>query len=360
MILVNLSILSKKPTGISIYARNILPSLSQLNSKFLVCNFDNRFTTFNSYLIPKELSPDFGLKGHFKRLYWTQFALPKIYQKLESNLIFSPLPESPIYTTAKTVVMVHDLIPLRYPDKRSPLHYYQKFVLPIVLDQSKHIICNSQATADDLMNFFNISATKITPIYLAYNPKNFYMQSNKSKSKKPYFLYLGRHNPHKNLPRMIKAFSLLKDKEDYEFWLIGPKDKRYTPQLIDLVKNLELENQVLFKDYVSFQDLPMILNQAFCLMFVSLWEGFGLPLLEAMACGLPVITSNQSSLVEVAKDSAILVDPKNVQEIRSAMERITKDDNLYADLMQKGLQRASMFSWEKTGQETRQILRNLS
>ncbi|ANV85086.1 mannosyltransferase [Picosynechococcus sp. PCC 7003] len=360
MILVNLSILSKKPTGISIYARNILPYLSQLNSKFLVCNFDNQFTTFNSYLISKELSPDFGLKGHLKRLYWTQFTLPKIYHKLESNLIFSPLPESPIYTTARTVVMVHDLIPLRYPDKQSPLNYYQKFVLPIVLDQSKHIICNSQATADDLMNFFNISATKITPIHLAYDPKKFYMRSNKSKSKRPYFLYLGRHNPHKNLPRMIKAFSLLKDKEDYEFWLVGPKDKRYTPQLIDLVKNLELENQVLFKDYVSFQDLPMILNQAFCLMFVSLWEGFGLPLLEAMACGLPVITSNQSSLVEVARNSAILVDPKNVQEIRSAMERITKDDNLYADLIQKGLQRASMFSWEKTGQETRQILRNLS
>lgn len=354
MLLVNLSVLLDKPTGISIYGKNIVSHLGDLDP-VLLTNLSS--FSLKTQAIPVGMSPDFGVKGHVRRLLWTQFELPKIYRELDANLIFSPLPEAPLYTACRTVVMVHDLIPLRYPDRRSPLQYYQKFVLPRVLKQAEHLVCNSQATADDIVNYFGISASKITPIPLAYDAKHFRVIENSSTPEKPYFLYLGRHNPHKNVLRMIRAFAALPNCLDYEFWLVGSEDKRYTPQVKALILELGLEKNILLKDYVSQQDLPEIINQAIALVFTTLWEGFGLPVLEAMACGTPVITSNQSSLPEVAGDAALLVDPNNVQQIGDAMQAIATQSQLRSKLRAQGLAQSTKFSWEKTGNKTANLLK---
>ncbi|MGB2923697.1 MAG: glycosyltransferase family 1 protein [Limnothrix sp.] len=356
MLLVNLSVLLDEPTGISIYGKNIVSHLSNLNP-LLLTNLQD--FPLKARSVPIGLSPDFGIKGHAKRLLWTQFELPKIYRELNAELIFSPLPEAPLYTNCRTVVMVHDLIPLRYPDRRSPLQYYQKFVLPKVLKQAEHLVCNSQATADDIVNYFGIPASKITPIPLAYDAKHFRVINNLPTLEKPYFLYLGRHNPHKNVLRMIKAFAKLPNYQDYEFWLVGSEDKRYTPQIKALITELGLEKNILLKDYVAQQDLPQIINQAIALVFTTLWEGFGLPVLEAMACGTPVITSNQSALPEAAGNAALLVDPENVQAIADAMQQITTDTDLSHELRAKGLAQAQKFSWEKTGSQTAEILQKV-
>lgn len=369
-VLVNLAVLTEEPTGISVYAQNVVPYLGRLDAYFLTSNPQNLSLDRGGqiYEIPAGMSPHFGLKGHGKRLGWTQFRLPQLYRRLNGRLIFSPLPEAPLYTDCRTVIMVHDLIPLRYPDRRSPLGYYQKFVLPKVLHQAEHLVCNSQATADDVIHFFGISAQKITPIPLAYDAEHFRVIDNlKRPSKtlsnageKPYFLYLGRHNPYKNLPRMIRAFGQLKwrldDFQEYEFWLVGSQDHRYTPELMTLIAELGLEKQVLFKDYVPHCDLPGVINRALCLMFVTLWEGFGLPALEAIACGTPVITSNQSSLPEVVGDGALLVNPQNVDEIADGMWAIATQGELRQKFIQRGLIQAQQFSWAKTGMETAAIL----
>lgn len=361
MLLVNLSVLSEKPTGISIYAQNVVPHLGELSP--CVLKSGSPLTPLikggiSTQKIPEGMSPDFGSKGHAKRLIWTQFSLPKIYRELNASLIFSPLPEMPLYTKCRTVVMVHDLIPLRYPDRRSPLQYYQKFVLPKVLNQAEHLVCNSQATADDVINYFGISSDKITPIPLAYDAKHFRVIDNLPKPEKPYFLYLGRHNPHKNVLRMIQAFAQLPNHKDYEFWLVGSQDKRYTPAVKILITELGLENNVLLKNYVSQQDLPKIINQAIALVFTTLWEGFGLPVLEAMACGTPVITSNQSALPEAAGDAALLVNPEDIGAIANAMQDITQDKTLRSELREKGLTQAQQFSWGKTGKQTAEILKH--
>jgi glycosyltransferase involved in cell wall biosynthesis len=362
MLLVNLAVLTEQPTGISIYAQNVVPHLGTLNAQILSNN--SHQLTLNPggkiYPIPAGMSPHFGLKGHAKRLGWTQFTLPKLYRQLNANLIFSPLPEAPLYTDCRTVIMVHDLIPLRYPDRRSPLQYYQKFVLPRVLQQAEHLVCNSQATANDVIDFFGISANKITPIPLAYDAQHFRVIEHLQPPAKPYFLYLGRHNPYKNLPRMIRAFANLKNylpnHQDYEFWLVGSFDKRYTPELIKLIAELGLEKQVLFKDYIPHHDLPRVINQALCLLFATLWEGFGLPVLEAIACGTPVITANQSSLPEVVGDAALLVNPNNIAEITDAMQAIATQDELRQSLIEQGLAQAQKFSWAKTGAQTAALL----
>ncbi|WP_107670935.1 glycosyltransferase family 1 protein [Cyanothece sp. BG0011] len=356
-LLINLSLLLSKPTGITVYANNVFPYLKSLEPTLLA---SHQYQDFKTYLVPDNLTPEQGTKGHLNRLLWTQFKLPKIYQKLQAPLLFSPVPEAPLYSQCRSVVMVHDLIPLRFPKKTSPLTPYFKYYIPQVLKQAEHIICNSQATAKDISDFFNIPSHKITPILLGYDHQHFKpLKINKEAVTVPYFLYLGRHDPHKNVSRIVKAFANLKNYQNYQLWLVGPTDKRYTPKLIEQAKELGIEKQLKILDYVAYEKLPRILNQALALVFPSLWEGFGFPVVEAMGCGTPVITSNLSSLPEVAGDAALLINPYNVKEITIAMEKIAQDDEMRSQLKTLGLQQAKKFSWQTTGQQTLDLLKKV-
>ncbi|MBD2139549.1 glycosyltransferase family 4 protein [Anabaena sp. FACHB-1237] len=349
-LLINLSFLLTKPTGISNYAKNLIPHLKSLNPTILTAQ---NYPDFNCYPVPNNLTPADGTKGHFRRLLWTQFQLPKIYQTLKSQLLFSPIPEAPLYTNCRFIVMSHDMIPLRFPKRFSPLTPYHRYYTPQVFHQSLHIICNSESTAQDITKFYQISTNKITPIPLAYDRAHFQFLNLSTRN---YFLYIGRQDPYKNLQRLITAFSALPDRNDYELWLAGPDDKRYSPLLETQTKELGINHLVKFLNYVSYDELPIIINQSLALVFPSLWEGFGLPVLEAMACGTPVITSNISSLPEVAGDAAILINPYNIEEITAAMKIIINDSEARKQLSQKGLKRADKFSWEQTGSATVEVL----
>ncbi len=355
MLLVNLSFLLSQPTGISTYAANLLPHLQFLNPTLLV---PQAIDNYRCYPVPPNLTPASGTKGHLLRLLWTQTQLPRIQQQLQSSLLFSPVPEAPLGSSCRYVVMVHDLIPLRFPRSLSFQTPYFRYYIPQVLAQAQHIICNSYATAQDITDFYHIPSKKITPIPLAYNADHFRQLkiSSNSKSKIFYFLYIGRHDPYKNVQRLIDAFATIPSCRDCQLWLAGPTDHRYTPSLIAQAEKLNIPAQVKFLDYVPSQALPTLINQAIALVFPTLWEGFGLPVLEAMACGTPVITSNCSSLPEVAGDAALLVDPYNVGEIAEAMQAVATNSGLRSHLRALSLNRASQFSWAKTGQATVEVL----
>lgn len=354
-LLINLSLLLSKPTGISVYAANVFPYLKSLTPTLLA---SRQYQDFKTYLIPDNLTPEQGSKGHLNRLLWTQFKLPKIYQTLKASLLFSPVPEAPLYSKCRSVIMVHDLIPLRFPNKTSPLTPYFKYYIPQVLKQAEHIICNSQATANDICDIFKIPSRKITPILLAYNQQHFKpLELQQESTSLPYFLYLGRHDPHKNVPRIVEAFANLKNNQNYQLWLAGPTDNRYTPKLQQQARELGIEKQLKMLDYVPYEQLPQLLNQALALVFPSLWEGFGFPVLEAMGCGTPVITSNLSSLPEVAGEAALLINPYKVEEITAAMEKIATDDEMRSQLKTLGLQQAKKFSWQTTGEQTLETLK---
>jgi glycosyltransferase involved in cell wall biosynthesis len=354
MLVVNLSFLLTKPTGISTYAFNLFPYLEELNPTLLV---SQKIEHFNSYLIPNNLTAEQGTRGHLHRLLWTEFKLPEIYHKLKGSLLFSPVPEAPIIAQCPYVLTVHDLIPLRFPNKFSPLNNYFRYYIPYVVNRSQHIICNSNATARDIHDFLAVPEKKITPIPLAYNANHFRFLNLKQLAN-PYFLYLGRHEPYKNLQGLIAAFARMNKAEDYQLWIAGQPDKRYTPKLELMVTELGLKNRIKFLGYVPYQQLPIIINQALALVFPTFWEGFGLPVLEAMGCGTPVITSNLSSLPEVVGNAAILVDPYKVEEITAAMQAIVGDWGLRSHLSHLSLERASQFSWQKTGQATVKVLKN--
>ncbi|MDZ8260888.1 glycosyltransferase family 1 protein [Nostoc sp. ChiQUE01b] len=349
-LIINLSILFSRPTGISKYAKSIFPYLKTLNPTLLTAE---SYPEFNCYQVPDNLTPAQGTKGHIRRLFWTQFQLPQIYKNLKSNLLFSPLPEAPLYSNCRFVVMVHDFIPLRFPKRFSPLTPYHRYYIPQVITQAEHVISNSLSTAKDITDFFHIPASKITPIPLAYDRTHFLPLNLPTCN---YFLYIGRQDPYKNIQRLISAFAALPNCKDYELWLVGPIDLRYTPTLKVQVAELGVTNQVKFLDYVPYSELPKIINQAIALVFPSLWEGFGLPVLEAMACGTPVITSNLSSLPEVAGDAAILIDPCNTGEITEAMQAVATNSELRSHLSSQGITHSQKFSWEKTGKATAEVL----
>ncbi|WP_375469273.1 glycosyltransferase family 4 protein [uncultured Nostoc sp.] len=349
-LIINLSILLSQPTGIGNYAQKLFPYLKPFQPTLLVAR---KYPDFDCYPIPSNLTPDHGTKGHFNRLLWTQFQLPQIYKNLKSSLLFSPLPEAPLYSNCRFVVTSFDMIPLRFPKRFSPLTPYHRYYTPQVLKQAQHIICISQTTAQDITNFYGIPANKITSIPLAYDRTHFRPLN---LPKRNYFLYIGRQDPYKNIQRLITAFAALPNSKDYELWLVGPSDRRYTSTLTAQVAELGITNQVKFLDYVPYSELPKIINQAIALVFPSLWEGFGLPVLEAMACGTPVITSNLSSLPEVAGDAAILINPYNTGEITEAMQAIATDLELRSRLSSQGITHSQQFSWEKTGKATVEVL----
>jgi glycosyltransferase involved in cell wall biosynthesis len=350
-LIINLSILFSQPTGISNYAKNLFPYLKSLNPTLLTTE---NYPDFNCYPVPNNLTPADGTKGHLRRLLWTQFQLPEIYQNLKSQLLFSPIPEAPLYTNCRFVVTAFDMIPLRFSKRFSPLTTYHKYYTPEVFKQAEHIICISESTANDIIQFYQIPSHKITPILLAGDNSHFQFLNLPTRN---YFLYVGRQDPYKNLQRLITAFSALPHRNDYELWLAGPYDKRYSPLLEIQAQELGINHLVKFLNYVSSDELPIIINQAIALVFPSLWEGFGLPVLEAMACGTPVITSNISSLPEVAGDAAILINPYNPGEITAAMTTIINDSETRKQLSEKGLKRANQFSWEKTGLATVEVLK---
>lgn len=349
--LVNLSFLIRQPTGISTYALNILPSLKSLDPTLLV---SHTISDYSCYPIPPGQTPDQGLEGHLRRLVWTQFNLPQIYRQLKANLVFSPLPEAPIFSKCRSIVTVHDLIPLRFPSRFSPLTAYQRYYLPQVLHQSQHILCDSISTANDLIDLLGIPAAKITPIPLAYDRDRFRPLDLPPSN---YFFYIGRHQPYKNLHRTIEAFAALPPTLDCQLRIAGPHDRRYTPLLQARAAELGVSDRVQFMGYINDEQLSICLNQALALVFPSLWEGFGIPVLEAMACGTPVITSNVSSLPEVSGDAALAVNPYDIAALTAAMKTVLTDSEARSQLCAASLARASQFSWSRTGQATVAVLR---
>jgi glycosyltransferase involved in cell wall biosynthesis len=265
------------------------------------------------------------------------------------------LPEAPLGLGARYVVELHDLIPLRYPRAGSMLTRYYRHVLPRVLADAQHVITNSECTARDAADQLGVDRSKLTAIPLGFDAEAFRFRDLPTE---PYFLYVGRRDPHKNLKHIITAFSRL-GRKDLQLRLAGPADPARTASLRQWADLMRVPNQVRFLDYVPQPQLHELLGRALALVFVSRWEGFGLPVLEAMASGTPVICSNVASLPEVAGDAAIQVSPDDEGALADALRQVADDASLRARLRQAGLARAAQCSWDRTAAHTRDVLARL-
>jgi len=203
------------------------------------------------------------------------------------------------------------------------------------------------------MRFGNVPASKVTPIPLAYDADHF---KPLDLPRQNYFLYIGRHDPYKGIGQAISAFARLPQSSYCELWIAGGADPRFTPQLQAQATALGLSERVKFLGYVPYPDLPVLLNQAIAFVFPSQWEGFGLPVLEAMACGTPVITSNAGAIPEVSGDAALCIPPDDTSALAGAFAALLADHGLRQQLSLAGLAQSQKFSWAKTGSQTLRCL----
>ncbi len=346
--LFNGSFIGTKNTGIGTLARDLIKALSPKNI-FLLDPLNIKRE--GSIKIPSNLSPEYGIKGHIRRLYWLQVHLPQIVRQQKADLILSPLPEAPLLKGIPSVVIAHDLIPLRYPHINIQLAYNLSYV-PAILHQAKLVFCNSQATAREINQLIKIPSKKLVPIRLGFDRSKFYPLD---LPREDFFLVLGRHNPHKNLKRVLQAFSLIKN-QNHKIIFVGPFDKRYTPKLQKYADELYISHLCDWRNWITDQERLKLLNQCKALVIASLWEGFGLPALEAMACGTTVIASNKGALPEVLGNLGIYVNPNNAKDIANAMYVVSKDNTLLNDSRKNGPVKSETFNWDTTASEIESFL----
>jgi len=285
------------------------------------------------------------------------------------DVLFVPAHVLPLVHPPRSVVTIHDLGYLHFPRAHRLLdRLYLDLSTRFNARAAAHIIADSQATKRDLVERYGVEPSKISVIYPGYDEEAFQPLREREAIEAvktrygiagDYILFVGTIQPRKNLVRLMEAFSLLKRQAaDLQLVIAGKKGWLYEA-IFRRVEELGLEGQVVFTGYVADEDLPALFSGARLFVFPSLYEGFGLPVLEAMACGVPVVCSNASSLPEVADDAALLFDPLDVVGMAAAMERVLGDERLRAKLVERGLKRARGFSWEKCARQTLAVLESV-
>jgi len=260
------------------------------------------------------------------------------------------------------IVTVHDLVRNYFGFTKETLSERILLKLDIrYIKRASHIIAVSQNTRNDLITYLKIPDNKISVIYNGID-HSLFKPYNVKPLDEPYILYVGSERPRKNLDRLFEAFAKLK-KEFPELKLVkvgvSGRSEKYRKNTIKKLASLGITEDVIFIDHVSELELAYYYSSAQLLAYPSLYEGFGLPPLEAMTCGCPVVTSNTSSLPEVVGEAGIMVDPHDTDSLAQAMRQVLTDSELRDNMIRKGLEQSKRFSWEKTAEQTLEVYNKL-
>ncbi|MXX26445.1 MAG: glycosyltransferase family 4 protein [Caldilineaceae bacterium SB0668_bin_21] len=298
-----------------------------------------------------------------------QWRIPNLLKRLQAGgeaLYHSPYYLMPYRTGLPTLLTFYDIIPLKFPNAvpaRARLFF--RLAATLALRASDHVVVISDAARSDLVSCFRIPASKVSVTPLAASARYRPQPANavgrvRQKYHLPdqFLLYLGINKPHKNLPALIDAYAQIASHHAPPLVIAGAWDRRYL-QAKERAARLQLGDAVRFLGPVNERDLPALYSAATLFVFPSLYEGFGLPVLEAMACGTPVACSNTPGLAEAAGDAALLFDPLSVTEIRNAMTELIEDSRQRARRADQGLARAGLYSWQATAEATLRCYRQL-
>jgi glycosyltransferase involved in cell wall biosynthesis len=297
-----------------------------------------------------------------------QFTVPRDLHREKADLFHAPHYVLPPLTPCRSVVTIHDCIHLRFPQYLpNRLGYaYARSFLWIATHRSNRIMTVSEASKRDILEYFSVPPEKIDVIYNGIDERFGEQPAEEDVNRVreryqldgPFVLYAGNIKPHKNLGRLIAAFDILRHRtaefEQVKLVIIGDEIAKYAA-LRHAVHRHKLHKHVRFFGFVPTRTLAILYRLAAVFVFPSLYEGFGLPPLEAMASGTPVITSNVSSLPEVVGDAALLINPLEPEEIAEALRRVLSDASLREDLRRRGLERAHHFSWDRSIRRVREI-----
>jgi len=343
---------------------NNVPDLDKLNNYlFYVSKENKKFFDLNKknvevIEIPSILTPP------FVKILWEHFILPISLRKNKVDLYHAPGFVLPLFDVLsskkmKKIITVADMTFFSH----SRLHVglknkYFRILMPASIKKADRIITISENTKKDVLAHIRIGEKKVVSIHLAvddiFTPKKeseTIAVRNKYNITSPYILFVGMLEPRKNLEGLLKAFASIKDKVKHKLVIVGKVGWKYD-HIFNLINELNLKKNVIFTGYVPDHDLPALYSNATCFVYPSFYEGFGIPVLEAMACGCPVITSDNSSLKEIAGNAAILVNPHDIDEIKDAILELIANKDKRNMFKHKGLKQIKMFSWKKMAKKT--------
>jgi glycosyltransferase involved in cell wall biosynthesis len=340
-------------SGIGTYLRNLLAQLAALENEYVfevICRHQEVLGGLPParFRIVPARSPIYSLSE--------QWEIARLAR--HAQLLHSPHYNASLLYRGKLVVTIHDLIHLTDPTFRRTLaaRFYARPVFNLVARRADCIIANSEFTKQQIVEHLAVSPSKVSVAYLGvserFRPHDhneaFLRASSLLGVSRPYLLFVGNLKPHKNVKSLLEAFAQISAHSDFDLQLvILGDDRKWKPGLVDESRSLGLAERVVFAPRVPFQDLPWVYAAAEILVMPSLVEGFGLPVLEAMASGTPVVCSRVASLPEVAGDAAEYFEPASVDDLAMALERVLRSTQFQATLRSKGLERAKLFSWEE-------------
>jgi len=350
--------------GVKTYSLEIIKSLLEINR-------DDEFVLYSDKDITKEVSSERAkyVIREPKR-FWAFSVFAGEVRRDKPDVVFMPIQTFPFFgkNKPKTVITVHDLAFLLFPRyftffRRKLLEFHTRRAVRL----SDKIIVPSEATKRDIVRFYGVNEDKIVVVYHGFSQNLLEMKKNRDDSVSeitggnPYILFVGSIQPRKNIVSLVKAFENIKknsDNADLKLVLCGGKGWFYEDIYKEIAKS-PCKKDVIFTGSVENDLLAAFYRNALFFVMPSLYEGFGLPVLEAMSFGLPVVCSDNSSLSEIAGDAALLIDPYRISDIGEKMGIFAADKDLRAQLSAKGLERAKGFSWEKAGRETLKVLKAL-
>jgi len=277
---------------------------------------------------------------------------------IKGELLFEPANIAPIFVpkNKKLVVTIHDIAFITHLDSFSKVFrkYYQ-YIIPKVIKRANKIITVSNFTKSEIIKYYPFAKNKIEVIYLGVDEKFRVLDIEKQN----YILYVGSINKRKNFISVLKAFMQLDI--DYKLIMVGNFNENFSlnEESKDIIKKAEKSNKIEFRENISDEELIKLYNLSKLFLYPSFYEGFGLPILEAMACGTPVITSNISSLPEVGGDVVVYVNPNDIRDIKEKIEMVLGDIVLQKEMIKKGLKRAKEFSWEKSAKEHIEVFKKV-
>ena len=302
---------------------------------------------------------------------WEQWALPRAAKKYGVELLHCTSNTAPIWCDIPLVLTLHDIIFLEPRDKQNHSLYqnmgwlYRRLDVPRILDKCRRIITVSNFEMENIITKLHIPRERMAMIYNGYNKWFRPVDDTEGIYRKyipepGYFFFLGNTDPKKNTERTLVAYSkYLNQSAVKRKLLMADLDHEYLNGIIERNGIENIRDNIVMPGYIVNSDLPYIYNNAFAFLYTSLRESFGIPLLEGMACGVPVITSNTSSMPEIGGPDAILINPENSDEITQMMLRLERDEVFYQEKRTVGLERAKLFSWRKTATQLLELYKSI-
>ncbi len=350
--------------GIHIYTREMIKAVTELdrsNEYFIVrSKKGGEFKHAEEIVVPIKPIP-----LHFRLRQFTQ--IPYILAQQKMDVVVEPGHFGPfnLPSRIKRITVIHDLTPLLFPAFHiRTSQFFHKVFLPSIMKRATHVVTNSEYTKQDVVNYFPVTKNKTTAILLgkdeSFRPIKNASVLEKYKIPSNYFLYVGTLEPRKNLHVLLKAYEKFRsqNEETYALVLVGKKGWRID-EFIELLEQSPYRKDIILPGYVERAELPVLYTMATLFIYPSLYEGFGLPILEAMSCGTPVITSDVSSLPEVGEKAAFYFDPHSDEELCSLLLRLANDEELCAKHSERSLAQAAKFSWQKAGKELMDLFNRL-